>query len=112
MKIYQITYYAAEVHHHDCDHDHEHSESCNHHHEHDHHHHHSNLPRKIQSLGSWANIMPNTFLVHTAMNANEIKLSLDEVKQDNEFFFVSQVIDDNSGSLHPGALAWIESRLK
>ena len=117
MKIYQITYYVAEVHdhnHHDCGHDHEHNESCNHHHEHEHehHHHHSNLPRKIQSLGAWANIMPNTLLVHTDMNANEIKLALDEVKQDNEFFFVSQVMEDNSGSLHPSAIDWIEKRLK
>lgn len=90
MKLYQITYYAAEVHHH----------------------HHSNLPRKIQSLGAWAQIMPNTFLLHTELNANEIKLALNEVKQDNEIFFASQVTEENSGSLHPGAHTWIENHLK
>lgn len=114
MNVYQITYYAAEIHHHDhhdCGHDHEHGESCNHDHE-EHHHHHSDLPRKIQSLGAWANIMPTTLLVHTEMTAYEIKLALDEVKQDNETFFISEINENNAGSIHPGALTWIESRLK
>lgn len=105
MKLFQITYYAAEIHHH------EHGESCNHDQE-EHHHHHSNIPRKIQSLGSWANIMPTTLLVHTEMSASEIKLSLDEVKQDNEIFFVSEITENNAGSMHPGALAFIENKLK
>ncbi|HBL07280.1 MAG TPA: hypothetical protein DDZ33_10225, partial [Clostridium sp.] len=90
------------------DHDHQHDDKCNH----DHHHHHSNLPRKIKSLEAWANIMPTTFLLHTEMNSKDIKLALDEVKEDNEIFFISQVTLDNDGSMHPGALAWIESRLK
>ena len=112
MSVYQITYYEAEIHnHHECGHDHDHDENCNHDHEHEHHHH-SNLPRKIKSLGKWANIMPTTFLLHTEMNANDIKLALDEVKEDNETFFVSQITSDNSGSIHPGALAWIETNLK
>jgi hypothetical protein len=108
MSVYQITYYIAETHNHECDHDHEHDENCNH----EHHHHHSNLPGKIKSLGSWANIMPTTFLLHTEMNSNDIKLALDEVKEDNEIFFISQITLDNDGSMHPGALAWIETRLK
>lgn len=115
MKIYQITYYAAEVHHHDhhdCGHDHEHGESCNHDHEHEHHHQHSDLPRKIQSLGAWAHIMPTTLLLQTEITADEIKSSLDEVKQDNETFLVSEITANYAGSMHPGALDWIKNRLK
>lgn len=113
MNIYQITYYAAEVHNHDCGHDHAPGESCNHNEEeHHHHHHHSNLPRKIQSLGSWAHVMPTTFLVQTELKANEITASLNEVKQDNETFLVSAIQGNYGGSIHPNALAWIETRLK
>jgi len=56
--------------------------------------------------------MPTTFLLHTEMNSKDIKIALDEVKEDNEIFFISQITLDNDGSMHPGALAWIESRLK
>lgn len=105
MKIYQITYYAAEVHHH------EHNESCDHDHE-EHHHPHSDLPRKIQSLGAWAHIMPTTLLLQTDLKAEEIKGALNEVKQDNETFLVSEITENYGGSMPDGALAWIENRLK
>lgn len=112
MTVYQITYYAAEIDdHHNCDHHHEHDENCNDEHHH-HHHHHSSIPKKIQSLGPWANIMPNTFLVYTEMNSKDIKLALEEVKADNESFFISQINENNDGSIHPGALAWIERHIK
>lgn len=113
MKIYQITYYAAEVHHHEhhnCGHDHEHDENCNH--EQHHHHHHSELPRKIQSLGAWAHIMPTTLLLQTELKAAEIKSALNEVKQDNETFLVTEITENYAGSLPAGALDWIENRLK
>lgn len=111
MKIYQITYYAAEVHHHEhhnCGHDHDHNESCNHEH---HHHHHSELPSKTQSLGAWAHIMPTTLLLQTELKAEEIKTALDEVKQDNETFLVTEITENHAGSLPAGALDWIENRL-
>ncbi|MEG0307573.1 MAG: hypothetical protein RR636_06495 [Clostridium sp.] len=113
MSVYQITYYEAEVHEdHECGcgHDHEHDNNCNH--DHEHHHHHSNLPRKIKSLGTWANIMPTTFLLNTEMSSNDIKVALDEVKASNETFFISEITSNNAGSMHPSALAWIETRLK
>lgn len=124
MKIYQITYYAAEVHHHEhhnCGHDHDHHESCNHEHgkscnhdheHHHHHHHHSELPSKIQSLGAWAHIMPTTLLLQTEINAEEIKSALNEVKQVNETFLVTEIIENYAGSLPAGALDWIEKKLK
>lgn len=89
MSLYSITYYLSDNHHNESD----------------------DLSRKIKSLGGWAQILPSVWLVNTSLSSEEITDSLTEVMNSADLLFVSNVNENNSGKLHPGALEWIKSRV-
>ncbi|MBY0754379.1 hypothetical protein K5V21_02810 [Clostridium sardiniense] len=90
MSVYMITYHLNHHHHHDED---------------------SNLTRKIKSLGSWAQIMPSSWLVYSEFSAKEINDSLKEVIEEKDLLFVSEINKNHSGSIDERALSWIDRNL-
>lgn len=105
MAIYAIIYYLNEEHHEcgcgDEHHDHEHN------HEHHHHRDDYDVTGTIKTFGSWANIMPDTYLVKSELSANEISSKLKEVLEPSDILFVTKVDKDDVASLTPGVVEWI-----
>lgn len=97
MSVYTVSYYLRE---------HSHSCGCG-----DHEHSHSRddyeICARIKTLGAWANFMPNSFLVKTDLNSEEILLKLKEYIEDNDLLFVNKVNKDDVASLAPGVVEWI-----
>lgn len=69
----------------------------------------SNIEKRIKSLGSWANIMPNAWIINSELNAEEITEAIKLDVAANDLFFVTKIGDDYSGKLQNGALTWIDS---
>ncbi|WP_300381643.1 hypothetical protein [Clostridium sp.] len=122
-----------EEHEHNCqcgeDHNHDHNEGCgcgNHEHKHDDSNHehgddcgcghdHSNtrddydIVAIIKTLGSWANFMPDSYLVKSEFSAEEIANKIESVLIPGDLLFVTKVAKDDVASLTPGVVDWIKA---
>lgn len=104
METYAITFYLNEN-----------SNSCGcegHDHDHEHHHHHRddyNIVATIKSFGAWANFMPDSYLVKSTSNANEISKKIKPFLESGDLLFVTKVAKDDVASLTPGVVEWINS---
>lgn len=104
MKVYIINYYLKEEH-----------SSCGcgeEHHDHEHNHDHALRDERpiigeIKELGSWANLMPDCYLVKTDKSAVEITEKINTVMQAGDLIFVTEVTKDNCSSLTNGVTDWI-----
>lgn len=99
MSVYMITYFISDT----C------GCGCGH----DHHHHHeeaseNKIIAKIKSLGSWANFMPEGYLIRCELSANEILKELQAVSNKGDLLFVTKVESDSCASSTPQVIEWIE----
>ncbi|MGL4773098.1 MAG: hypothetical protein ACRC2K_05970 [Clostridium sp.] len=97
MKTYLITYYLKE-HHSDC--------GCGDEHHH-HHRSHFEITGEIKELGSWAHLMPTSFLVKSTTSSTEIKEKLEKVLEAGDMLFVTEVDKNNAASTTPGVVEWL-----
>ena len=104
METYAILFYLNEN---------SHSCGCDSHdHDHEHHHHHRDdydIVATIKSLGTWANFMPDSYLVKTDISSNEISEKIKAFLQPGDLLFVTKVAKDDVASLTPGVVEWINS---
>ena len=106
METYAILFYLNEN---------SHSCGCDNHehdHDHDHHHHHRDdydIVATIKTLGTWANFMPDSYLVKTNISANEISEKVKKFLEPNDLLFVTKVSKEDVSSLTPGVVEWINS---
>lgn len=131
MNVYTILFYLNEDSSCGCgDHDHDHNEcGCeSHDHTHEHNHEHgetcgsddcgcghdhatvrddSDVVAVIKTLGSWANFMPDSYLVKSEFNANQISEKISTVLEPKDLLFVTKVDKDDVSSLTPGVVDWI-----
>jgi hypothetical protein len=138
MNVYTILFYLNENNHHNHE-EHEHNCQCNGDHNHDHegcgcgnheHTHDSNhehgddcgcghdhsisrddydIVATIKTLGSWANFMPDSYLVKSEFEAEEIASKIESVLLPGDLLFVTKVAKDDVASLTPGVVDWIKS---
>ena len=102
METYAITFYLNE---------HSHSCGCENH-DHEHHHHHRDdydIVSTIKSLGSWANFMPDSYLVKTDISAKDISEKIKVFLETGDLLFVTKDCKDDVASLTPGVDEWINS---
>lgn len=103
MTTYTITYYMREDHS-DC--------GCgddSHDHEHHHHHQDANLIGEIKELGSWAHVLPTTFLVKSEVSAADILTKLSAVVKPQDIILVSKVDENNSACSNTQVLDWVKA---
>jgi len=108
MSIFLITYYLKEEEVDSCgcgcgDHEHAHE-----HEEHHHHHLDAELTAVIRSLGSWAHLMPTSFLLRCDLSAEEILNKLKVSVKDKDFLFVTKVEANSCASLSQDVISWIK----
>lgn len=102
MSVYAIIFYLNENSH-SCD-----CNSENHNHEHNHRDDYD-IIGTIKSFGSWANFMPDSYLVKTDISAKEISEKIKEFLEPGDLLFVTKVDKDDTCSLTPGVVDWIKS---
>ncbi len=120
MSAYMITYFISDTSGHDhdetcgCGENHEHShetEECgcgaDHADSHEHVQGDANLVRKIKSLGTWAQFLPEGFFVKTPSSANEIFAEVSAVSNRGDIIFVAQVDAESSACANPAVLDWL-----
>lgn len=104
METYAIVFYLKED---------SHTCGCEgHDHDHEHHHHHRDdydIIATIKSLGTWANFMPDSYLVKTTSSAKEISEKIQAFLEVGDLLFVTKVAKDDVASLTPGVVDWINS---
>lgn len=113
MAIYAITYYLREEHKHDHDHDHDHDHNhedgcdcgCHDHADYD-------LIGVIESLGAWAQFLPNGFLVNSDLTAEEILSKLEPTVKDNDIIFVTKADLQSTSCTIPQVADWMEKKSK
>jgi len=124
MSAYMITYFISDTTGHD--HEHEHGEGCgcggDHEHSHekencgcgedhtDSHEHvqgDANLIRKIKSLGTWAQFLPEGFFVKTSSSADEIFAEVSAVANKGDIIFVAKIDAESSACANPAVLGWL-----
>lgn len=101
METYLITYYLKE---------HDHGDDCGCDGE-EHHHHHRDtyeLHGEIKELGSWAHVMPSSFLVKTEKTAEEIVEKVKFTLEPSDMIIVTKVDKTNVASLNPALLEWVK----
>jgi hypothetical protein len=104
MSVYMITYFLSDTC--GCGHDHDHD----HQHEHDHEHIESsedNIIAKIKSVGSWANFMPEGYLVKSTLSAQEIFEELNSVSNKGDILFVTKTDAESCACTHEAVVEWI-----
>lgn len=121
MNVYTILFYLNENNDHE---GHDHNEGCGcgtHDHTHDHGdgcgcgHDHSNtrddydIVATIKTLGSWANFMPDSYLVKSEFKAEEIASKIKSVLLPGDLLFVTKVDKEDVASLTPGVVDWIKA---
>lgn len=116
MSAYMITYFISDTgHDHEdcgCGHDHEDSHDhedcgCGHDHSHEHVADDANLIRKIKSLGSWAQFLPEGFFVKTDSSADEIFTEVSAVANKGDIIFVTKIDAESSACANPAVLDWL-----
>lgn len=97
MLVYTISYYLKEDSHNcDCtDHNHSHQRDD------------YEIITRIKALGPWAHFMPNSFLVKTDLNSNEILSYLKKYVEDKDIIFVNNVNKEDVASSTSGVIEWI-----
>lgn len=105
MNVYAILYYLREENHH------EHSEECSCGHDHEGHNYRDDyeIVATIKSLGSWANFMPDSYLVKSEYTAKEITEKIQKFLQTGDLLFVSKIDKNDVSSLTPEVENWILS---
>lgn len=131
MNVYTILFYLNENHDHEGHehkHNHDHNEGCgcgNHEHTHDSNHEHGDgcgcghdhsntrddydIVATIKTLGSWANFMPDSYLVKSEFKAEEIASKIKSVLLPGDLLFVTKVDKEDVASLTPGVVEWIKA---
>lgn len=102
MSVYLINYYLKEEH--DC--------GCENHDEHEHHHHHHEdyeLIGELKALGSWAHLMPTSFLLQSTLSETEIFDKLKVTIKEKDTLFVSKLDGQATACSIPQAVEWISN---
>lgn len=105
MSAYMITYFISDTcgcggHHHDHDHEHthEHVEDSE-----------GKIIGKIKSVGSWANFMPEGYLVKSTKTAQEIYDEIQPVANKGDMIFVAEINADTFACENHAVIEWIRS---
>ena len=115
MNVYTILFYLNEDNHHDHNHEHahdsnhEHGDDCGCGHDHSTTRDDYDIVATIKTLGTWANFMPDSYLVKSEFSAEEIASKIESVLLPRDLLFVTKVAKDDVASLTPGVVDWIKA---
>lgn len=109
MNVYTILFYLNENTNHEHGHTHEHGDDCGCGHDHSITRDDYDIVATIKTLGSWANFMPDSYLVKSEFNAEEIKNKIESVLLPGDLLFVTKVDKEDVASLTPGVVDWIKA---
>ena len=136
MAIYNITYFISDTtggcgcgdHDHEHEHNHSHNDSCNCGHDHshndektscgcnhDHEHHHDEeeidselkITAKIRSLGAWAQVMPESFVVKSDLSAKEMYEELKSVSNAGDILLVTKIDPSEVAYENEALVEWL-----